>query len=137
MKRIWLLLLALALLCSFAAKPAFNGSRIMNADLFEMEYTALNGTISHTLELHDGDVLDVYIEDIAGRLDASVRPEGGAPIYRGADIPDARFQLPISEGGRYEISVTGDGARGSVRFARVRSEAAAPDSQFTDRTKED
>lgn len=60
----------------------------------------------------------------------NIRPDG-------ADIPDARFQLPISEGGRYEISVTGDGARGSVRFARVRSEAAAPDSQFTDRTKED
>ena len=119
MKRLWPLLLVLALLAGCAARPSFNGSRIMNADRFEMEYDALNGTILHVLELHSGDQLDVEVVDRSGTIAASVRPEAGAPIYRGTDIPDCRFQLPISEDGRYEIAVTGDGARGSVRFERI------------------
>lgn len=129
MKRLGILLAALLLLSGCAAKPTFNGSRAMNADLFEMEYTAFNGTIAHVLELQSGDVLDVSVSGSAGSVDAIVRPEGGAPIYRGADIPDSHFQLPISEDGRYEIAVTGDGARGRVRFARTAGEAGSRDEK--------
>lgn len=136
MKRLGILLAALFLLSGCAAKPTFNGSRAMNADLFEMEYTAFNGTIAHVLELHCGDVLDVSVSGTAGSVDVNVRPEGGAPIYRGVDIPDSHFQLPISADGRYEIAVTGDGARGRVRFARTAGEVnsrSAEDPNKTDK----
>ena len=71
MKRLWPLLLVLALLAGCAARPSFNGSRIMNADRFEMEYDALNGTILHVLELHSGDnepVLKVILYKLCGEM---------------------------------------------------------------------
>ena len=128
MKRLGILLIALALLSGCAAAPTFNGSRVMNEDRFEMKYDAFNGTIAHVLELRSGDVLDVEISSGAGSVDAVVRLEGGASIYRGVDIPDSRFELLISESGRYEIAVTGNGARGCVRFQRADE---SPDIQTT------
>ena len=44
--------------------------------------------------------------------------EGAPPLYAREDVPTGQFSLEIPEDGEYNITVTGEQARGSVSFVR-------------------
>ena len=111
------LVLAAGLLHGRRAQPAFNGSRVCNDGEFAMEYTAFNGTERCDFVLNAGDAIDVSIEREGGSVSVSIAVQGEEPIYCGTDMETACFTVGVLEPGTYTITVTGEWARGSVRFA--------------------
>ena len=102
----------------FRPQPVFNGSRTGSDSQFRMEFTVMNTTDSQRLELEAGDVLRADIVSRGGRLDVSIRREGGPVLYEGARLTTGSFELPVEESGIYVVAVTGSRARGSVSFVR-------------------
>ena len=100
--------LALTLFLSGCSAPTFNGSR----------YTVLNTTDGQTLSLEAGDTLDVAVVSASGTVSVKIQKEGALPLYDQEDVPTGQFSLEIPEDGEYNITVTGEQARGSVSFVR-------------------
>ena len=96
----------------------FSGSRVVNQDGFQMEYSILNQRETAYLELAAGDALRVTIRQETGSVDVLVSIDGEEPVYEGNGLADCSFSLNISETGRYLISVTGHKACGSVTFVK-------------------
>lgn len=111
------LVLAAGLLHGRRVQPAFNGSRVCNDGEFAMEYTAFNGTEYCDFDLNAGDAIDVSIEREGGSVSIEIGAQGEEPIYCGTDMGTACFTVGVAEAGTYTITVTGERARGSVRFA--------------------
>lgn len=103
---------------------AFNGSRTSDDDQFQMEFSILNASDSAVLTLDEGDALVVEIVRESGRLDIRVQKDDETPIYRADDAESGEFSLWIESGGDYTITVTGEKARGSVRFIREANDGA-------------
>ena len=110
--------LALTLFLSGCSAPTFNGSRTGNDSQFLMEYTVLNTTDGQTLSLEAGDTLDVAVVSASGTVSVKIQKEGELPLYDQEDVPTGQFSLEIPEDGEYNITVTGERARGSVSFVR-------------------
>ena len=111
--------LTLTLFLSGCSAPTFNGSRRTGNDSqFLMEYTVLNTTDGQTLSLEAGDALDVAVVSASGAVSVNIQREGAPPLYAREDVPTGQFSLEIPEDGEYNITVTGEQARGSVSFVR-------------------
>lgn len=121
MKRIIALPVA-ALLCLFLTgcqeNSSFNGTKIADAGLFQLNYTLLNDQESASLHLESGQRLRVSIQQEEGSAEVTVGIQGKAPIYAGNGLESMAFTLNISETGDYLIAVKGRSARGSVSFVR-------------------
>ena len=55
---------AVFLLCT--NHEGFTGSRVKNPDAYLLDIEKMNGTDLHTLELQEGDVLDIQFETVKG-----------------------------------------------------------------------
>ena len=110
--------LTLTLFLSGCSAPTFNGSRTGNDSQFLMEYTVLNTTDGQTLSLEAGDTMDVAVVSASGTVSVKIQKEGELPLYDQEDVPTGQFSLEIPEDGEYNITVTGEQARGSVSFVR-------------------
>ena len=110
--------LTLTLFLSGCSAPTFNGSRTGNDSQFLMEYTVLNTTDGQTLSMEAGDTLDVAVVSASGAVSVNIQREGAPPLYAREDVPTGQFSLEIPEDGEYNITVTGEQARGSVSFVR-------------------
>lgn len=107
------LMLILATAC---VKPAFNGSRTSNDVEFIMNYSVLNSTKTHEMELEKGTTINVIIESNSGRVDVFVEDADGEKIYKGDNAASSTFSLEIPKTSTYKFSVTGAKAKGSVSF---------------------
>lgn len=108
-----ILILVLATSCK---KQVFNGNRTGNDEQFIMDYSVLNKTDSQEMDLEEGTIIDVVIEDESGRVDILVTEVDGEEIYRGDDASSGSFSLEIPKTGTYKFSVKGTNAKGSVSF---------------------
>ena len=70
------------------------------------------------LSLEAGDALDVAVVSTSGTVSVNIQKEGAPPLYAREDVPTGQFSLEIPEDGEYNITVTGEQARGSVSFVR-------------------
>lgn len=111
-----LLALWMLVIVTGCAQPEFNGNRTGNNSQFVMDYTVLSRTETHEMDLQEGDVVNVEIENTSGRLDVQITGPDGQVIYQGDDADSGAFSITIPKTGTYTFSVTGDGARGSVSF---------------------
>ena len=109
--------LIIMLLCG-GNDAAFNGSKVGNENEFRMEYSILNTTYEHSMELFSGDIVECSIQNEKGDLDVCVQKQDGEYVYRGSSLPTSSFLIIIEEAGTYTISITGERARGSVAFVR-------------------
>ncbi len=107
------LILVIATSCN---KQVFNGNRTGNDEQFIMDYSVLNKTDSQEMELKEGTIIDVIIENESGRVDILVAEVDGEKIYRGDDASSSSFSLEIPKTGTYKFSVTGTNAKGNVSF---------------------
>lgn len=97
----------------------FSGSRIGDDSHLIMEYRIFNGTDSQLLELEKGDVIDAELVIDSGQLSVKIQKEKDDPVYETNNIVSSdTFQVPIEESGSYKVTVTGEKAKGSVKFEK-------------------
>lgn len=92
----------------------FNRNRTNNQLI--LEYSILNRTESHSMELKEQTIVNVIIENTSGRVDILVADATGQEIYRGDNATSGKFSLKIPKTDTYRFSVTGKKAKGSVSF---------------------
>lgn len=124
-KRKMRLLMAVCLCASLvgcAAGSTFNGNKVTSEEGFQMDYSILDKREEAVLELAKGDVIQVEISHETGTVDIVFGQDGAEPIYEGNGLSNSGFTLNITESGIYQISVTGNHARGSVAFMKIDTE---------------
>lgn len=92
----------------------FNGSVSSNQRELDMDYSILNGTFSHTLELTAGDMLHLELSVDTGTLGVIIQLEGERPIYQNDNLETSQFDLQISQSGSYQVIVTAIKTEGSL-----------------------
>ena len=108
--------------------PSFEGNSVKNADSYTLDIEAMNGTDSHTLELEQGDTLQIQFETVKGSLSMEITAPDGAAIYQGDGTEATQFTLDVPADGAYTISVEGKKAQGSIHVDVVRTlEAVEPE----------
>ena len=101
MKKIMTIFSAMLLIISLSAcSPDFNGSRTGNDNQLIMEYTAFNTTDSQ----------DVH-------LSYKIQKNDDEPIAESESIFfSEEFDVEVKESGTYTVTVTGEKAKGNVKF---------------------
>lgn len=122
-KRKWILIgLPLLLLAGAAVfllcynQEGFTGSRIENPDAYLLDIQRMNGTDLHTLELQEGDTLQVRFETGKGTLYMEIKAPDGTTIYRGNGKETTDFTVNIRESGVYTIVVEAQHAKGTLHI---------------------
>ena len=112
-----LLLLILAGVAAFLFgynQEGFTGSRVKNPDEYLLDIEKMNGTDLHTLELHEGDALQIEFETEKGELYMEIKAPDGTAVYRGNGKETTEFAVNIRESGVYTIVVEARHAKGTV-----------------------
>ena len=109
---------AVFLLCT--NQEGFTGSRIKNPDEYLLDIEKMNGTDLHTLELREGDVLDIQFETVKGSLYMEIKAPDGTSIYRGNGKETTEFAVNIRESGVYTMVVEARRAKGTIHVQLAR-----------------
>ena len=104
--------LAIVLFCS--NQEGFTGSRVKNPDAYLLDIEKMNGTDLHTLELHEGDVLQIEFETEKGELYMEIKAPDGTAAYRGNGKETTDFTVNIRESGVYTVVVEARHAKGTI-----------------------
>lgn len=94
----------------------FDGSSAKNADSYKLDVKTMNCTDAHTLELNQGDTLQIQFETVKGSLSMEITAPDGTAIYQGDGTEATQFTLNIPADGAYTISVEGKKAQGSIHI---------------------
>ena len=109
-----LLLAGLAMALTRYNQESFTGSRVKNPDAYLLDIQRMNGTDLHTLELHEGDVLQVHFETVKGALYMEIKAPDGTAVYRGNGKEITDFTVNIRESGVYAVVVEARHAKGTI-----------------------
>ena len=90
----------------------FTGSRLKNPDAYLLDIEKMNGTDLHTLELHEGDVLQIQFETEKGSLYMEIKAPDGTSLYRGNGKETTAFTVTVPEDGVYPVVVAARHAKG-------------------------
>ena len=93
-------------------QEGFTGSRVKNPDAYLLDIERMHGTDLHTLELREGDVLQIDFETVKGELYAEIKAPDGTSIYRGNGKETTEFTVNIRETGVYTVVVEARHAKG-------------------------
>ena len=97
-------------------QEGFTGSRVKNPDAYLLDIQRMNGTDLHTLELHEGDVLQIQFETVKGELYMEIKSPDGTAVYRGNGRETTEFAVNIRESGVYTIVVEARHAKGMIHI---------------------
>lgn len=118
MKKITTIFSAVLLILSLSACSLdFDGSRTGNDTQLIMEYTAFNTTASQDLVVEAGDIIhaEIVVED--GHLSYKIQKDDDEPIAESEGIFfSVEYDFDVEESGTYTVTVTGENAKGSVKF---------------------
>ena len=103
---------AVFLLCT--NQEAFTGSRVKKTDAYLLDIEKMNGTDLHTLELQEGDVLQIQFETVKGSLYMEIKAPDGTAVYRGNGRETTEFTVNIRESGVYTVVVEARRAQGTI-----------------------
>ena len=95
-------------------QESFTGSRVKNPDAYLLDIQRMNGTDLHTLELREGDVLQIQFETEKGSLYMEIKAPDGMSLYRGNGKETTDFTVNIRESGVYTIVVEARHAKGTI-----------------------
>ena len=109
-----LVLAGLALFQFDSNQEGFTGSRVKNPDAYLLDIQRMNGTDLHTLELREGDVLQIQFETEKGNLYMEIKAPDGTSLYRGNGKETTSFTVNIRESGVYAIVVEARHAKGTI-----------------------
>ena len=105
-----------AVLVSCSGKEQFTGSRVGNPDSYLLDIEKMNGTDLHTLELNEGDVLQILFETEKGNLYMEIKAPDGTYIYSGNGKEAKDFTVTIPESGIYTVIVEARHAKGIIHI---------------------
>ena len=118
MKKITTIFSAVLLILSLSACSSdFDGSRTGNDTQLIMEYTEFNTTDSQDLVVEAGDIIhaEIVVED--GHLSYKIQKDDDEPIAESEGIFfSVEYDFDVEESGTYTVTVTGENAKGSVKF---------------------
>ena len=97
-------------------QEGFTGSRVKNPDEYLLEIEKMNGTDLHTLELREGDVLQIEFETEKGELYMEIKAPDGTAVYRGNGKETTDSAVNIQESGVYTIVVEARHAKGTIHI---------------------
>ena len=111
-----LVLAGIAVFLSGCNQESFSGSRVKNPDAYLLDIEKMNGTDLHTLELREGDVLQIEFETEKGELYMEIKAPDGTAVYRGNGKETTDFAVNIRESGVYTIVVEARRAKGTIHI---------------------
>ena len=111
-----LLLAGLAVFLFCCNQENFTGSRVKNPDEYLLDIEKMNGTDLHTLELQEGDVLQIELVTEKGELYMEIKAPDGTAVYRGNGKETTDFAVNIRESGVYTIVVEARRAKGTIHI---------------------
>lgn len=118
MKKITTFFSAMLLIISLSACSSdFDGSRTGNDTQLIMEYTEFNTTDTQDLVVEAGDIIhaEIVVED--GHLSYKIQKDDDEPIAESKGIFfSVEYDFDVEESGTYTVTVTGENAKGSVKF---------------------
>ena len=118
MKKITTFFSAMLLIISLSACSSdFDGSRTGNDTRLIMEYTEFNTTDTQDLVVEAGDIIhaEIVVED--GHLSYKIQKDDDEPIAESEGIFfSVEYDFDVEESGTYTVTVTGENAKGSVKF---------------------
>lgn len=79
----------------------------------------MTGTDTHTLELNEGDKLEIHFETERGKLHLEIKAPDGTLIYAGNGEEATDFTVNISVSGGYSVCVEAHNARGKIYIRRT------------------
>ena len=97
-------------------QEGFTGSRVKNPDEYLLDIEKMNGTDLHTLELREGDILQIQFETWKGELYMEIKAPDGTSLYRGNGKETTDFSVNIQESGVYTIIVEARHAKGTIHI---------------------
>ena len=100
-------------------QPGFNGSRVKNPDAYLLDIQTMNGTDQHSLELRQGDRLQIRFETEKGALTMAITGPDGTELYSGNGRETTDFRLNIPESGVYTITVQAQRAKGIIQIQNM------------------
>ena len=95
-------------------QEGFTGSRVKNPDAYLLDIEKMNGTDLHTLEVREGDILQIQFETEKGDLYMEIKAPDGSTIYRGNGKETTDFTVNIRESGVYTVVVEARHAKGII-----------------------
>ena len=118
MKKITTFFSAMLLIISLSACSSdFDGSRTGNDTQLIMEYTEFNTTDTQNLVVEAGNIIhaEIVVED--GHLSYKIQKDDEEPIAESEGIFfSVEYDFDVEESGTYTVTVTGENAKGSVKF---------------------
>ena len=99
-------------------QEGFNGSRIKNPDAYLLNIESMHGTDLHTMELQQGDVLQIKFETVKGSLYMEIKAPDGTTLYRGNGRETTESSVKISESGVYTIVAEARHAKGTIQIQK-------------------
>ncbi|MGN0998553.1 MAG: PPC domain-containing protein [Faecousia sp.] len=111
-----LLLAGVALSLPGCNQESFTGSRVKNPDAYLLDIARMTGTDQHTLELNEGDVLQIRFETVQGSLHMELKAPDGTSIYCGNGKEITDFSVNIPESGIYTVVVEAQHAKGTIHI---------------------
>ena len=97
-------------------QEGFTGSRVKNPDAYLLDIEKMNGTDLHTLELQEGNVLQIRFETAKGELYMEIKAPDGTTIYRGNGKETTDFAVNIRQDGAYAVVVEARHAKGTIHI---------------------
>ncbi|MDD6967545.1 MAG: PPC domain-containing protein [Firmicutes bacterium] len=97
-------------------QEGFTGSRVKNPDAYLLDIEKMNGTDLHTLELQEGDVLQIQFETAKGELYMEIKAPDGTSIYRGNGKETTDFAVNIRQDGVYTVVVEARHGKGTIHI---------------------
>ena len=118
MKKSTTIFSAMLLIISLSACSSdFDGSRTGNDTQLIMEYTEFNTTDSQDLVVEAGDIIHAEIVVEAGHLSYKIQKDDDEPIAESEGIFfSVKYDFDVEKSGTYTVTVTGENAKGSVKF---------------------
>ena len=107
---------AVFLFCS--NQEGFTGSRVKNPDAYLLDIDRMNGTDLHTLELHEGDSLQIRLKTEKGALYMEIKAPDVSAIYQGNGKETTDFTVNIPESGIYTVVVEARQAKGTIHICK-------------------
>lgn len=114
----FLITAVMAVVLSGCNHVEFSGSRVKNPDSYLLDIRLMNGNDVHSMNLNEGDVLQIRFETDKGKLQMEIKAPDGTSVYSGNRKVATDFNLNIAQSGVYTIEVEARKAKGIIHIQR-------------------
>ena len=114
----FLLSAVMAVVLSGCNQVEFTGSRLKNPVSYLLDIRLMNGNDVHSMNLNEGDVLQIRFETDKGELQMEIKAPDGTSVYSGNGKVATDFTLNLTQGGKYTIEVEARKAKGIIHIQR-------------------